>query len=367
MFRNLLASTAIATLVATGALAQTTDVPGTAPSAAPTDQPIEQTIRAEGHLASNIIGQSVYNGTGDDAQNIGKVNDVILDKEGNAEAIVVGVGGFLGIGQKEVALEYDLAEWAEVDGSRWLVVETTADALKAQEAFDRSAYRPMPADADVAETKPATKEDLANAPAQPEDGETAVAPTDDTGEMATAPEQPAEGTNGSGDMAAAPEQPTAGPDDSGDMAAAPEQPAGEAESTDQAAEAPAPDSGTGTDEMTTGAIDRSTLDKMPVDQLSASNMTGTTVYGANDEDVGEIGDVIVNQDGKIDAIIIDVGGFLGVGEKEVAIGMDNLAFMSDGEKLYLYTELTKEQLEQQPAYDEATYAEKRDEMRMQVQ
>ena len=45
--------------------------------------------------------------------------------------------------------------------------------------------------------------------------------------------------------------------------------------------------------------------------------------------VGEIGDVVLTADGKIDAYIIDVGGFLGVGEKEVAIGSDNLAFMTD--------------------------------------
>ena len=45
-------------------------------------------------------------------------------------------------------------------------------------------------------------------------------------------------------------------------------------------------------------------------------------------------------------MIIDVGGFLGIGEKEVAVGSDNLAFMTDkdGNK-YLYTTFTKEQLE----------------------
>ena len=62
---------------------------------------------------------------------------------------------------------------------------------------------------------------------------------------------------------------------------------------------------------------------------------------------------MLTQDSKVDAVIIDVGGFLGIGEKEVAVGMDNLAFMTDKDgKKYLYTNFTKEQLDAQPAYDD---------------
>lgn len=181
MIRNLLATTAIAAFVATGAMAQTTTAPTTTdPGMAAPAQPEQPKVKhAEGHLASELLGMSVYNGTSDDAQNIGKVSDLVLDK-GQVKAIVVGVGGFLGIGQKDVALEYNLVEWAKRDdGDEWLVVETTADALKAQPEFDAAAYKPMPADADVSETKPATKEDLANAP-KPEAGA-----TDDQGTAAT--------------------------------------------------------------------------------------------------------------------------------------------------------------------------------------
>ncbi|WP_367781379.1 PRC-barrel domain-containing protein [Mesorhizobium marinum] len=107
---------------------------------------------------------------------------------------------------------------------------------------------------------------------------------------------------------------------------------------------------------------------MPAAEVRAEEMIGTTVYGADDANVGEIGDVLLSGDGKVDAYIIDVGGFLGIGEKEVAVGSDNLAFMIDdaGHK-YLYTNFSKEQLEAAPAYDESTYAEKRDEQRMMVQ
>src|SRR5690606_20705283 len=174
---------------------------------APAEQAAPMVKHAKGHLASELIGKRVYNGTGADAKNIGSVSDLVLDEQGAVQAIVVGVGGFLGIGQKEVAHEYDLAKWGERDGEEWLIVETTADALKAQQEFDRAAYEPMPADADVAETKPATAEDLAKAP-KPEEGEAA-----DDSASAPADDQSATG------MAAAPTDDTTAPAD--DTAAAP--------------------------------------------------------------------------------------------------------------------------------------------------
>ncbi|TIU28302.1 MAG: PRC-barrel domain containing protein, partial [Mesorhizobium sp.] len=70
MIRTLFATTALATLVATGAFAQTA-MPAQ-PPAAENPAPV---IRSDGALMTNIIGESVYNGTGDDAQDIGKVDD----------------------------------------------------------------------------------------------------------------------------------------------------------------------------------------------------------------------------------------------------------------------------------------------------
>jgi len=377
MIRTLLATTAIATLIATGAVAQTTTTPPADPSATGAAQE-PMTIHAEGHLASNLIGEAVYNGTGEEAENIGDVTDLVINPDGNVEAIVVGVGGFLGIGQKEVALEYDLAEWSEQpDGERWLVVETTEDALRAQEEFDRSAYEPMPSDAEVSETEPATQEDLANAPTDQEGesadgaggmtgGTMATAPaTDQTEDTAEAPADDAGETS----TATAPADDQAGGAAGGAVATVPDS----ADSTDNNQQAAQTDqAGTGeeaaTDQMQTGAIDRSTLQEATGDQLSADKLTGTTVYGANEENIGEINDVVLTPEGQVDAVVIDVGGFLGVGEKQVAVGMDNLAFMTDeDDELYLFTEFTKEQLEAQPAYDESSYAENRDQMRLQAQ
>ena len=288
----------------TAAPATSTETAQNAP-AEPVDMnaaPAEPVKRAEGNLATNIIGEKVYNGGGDDAQNIGDVNDIVLMKDGKAQSLIIGVGGFLGLGEKNVAYDFDKAQWAEKNGDRWLVAQTTKEQLEAQPAFDRKAYDPAPATT------------AANAPAE------------------TAPAQ------------------TAAP--------AP---------ADKTAEAPAvvtPDA-KAADPTETAAIDKSTLTEMPVGEIRGEDLKGTTVYGANDVKVGEIGDVVLAPDKKTDAVIVDVGGFLGIGEKEVAVGMDNLKFMTDKDgKKYLYTTFTKEQLEAQAAYDKASYAEKRDQQRL---
>jgi predicted outer membrane protein len=106
----------------------------------------------------------------------------------------------------------------------------------------------------------------------------------------------------------------------------------------------------------------------PVDaaEISADNLIDTTVYGAGDENLGEIGDVILAKDGgdgKIDAVVIDVGGFLGIGEKSVAIAFDNLEIMRDENgAYYIYSKFSREQLEAATAYDEGTFEQDRDRM-----
>lgn len=307
MIRNLLATTAIAAFLTTGAYAQEATTPApAAPEAPAAESAAPDVIKADGNLATNIIGETVYNGVGDDAENIGNVSDIIIGPEGNIESVVIGVGGFLGIGQKNVALDYSDVDWAERDGDRWIVIPTTKEALQAQPEFDRRAYDPAPTAA-------------AGDPAAPATDTTADAPA-----ATPAPVAPAEDS--------------------------------------AATEAPATQ---GADDTQTAAIDRSTLTEIPSGEVRSDDLVGTTVYGADDANVGKIGDVVLSSDGQVDSIIMDVGGFLGIGAKEVAVGMDNLAFMqdTDGNK-YLYTQFTKEQLEAQPAYDEGSYAEQREQQRL---
>ncbi len=64
----------------------------------------------------------------------------------------------------------------------------------------------------------------------------------------------------------------------------------------------------------------------PQTQFRASKLIGTPVTGANNESIGEINDVLMDQNGRAHAVIIGVGGFLGIGEKDVAIPMTALQF-----------------------------------------
>ncbi len=337
MIRKLLATTAIATVIATGAFAQsgtTTTDPAATP--APAEAPAEAAVApADGQLASNLIGETVYNGTGDDAETIGKVNDLVMSDSGQIESIIVGVGGFLGIGEKNVALSYNEVDWAERDGDRWIVVATTADALKELPTFDRRAYDVAPAAGTTPEgTAPAT----GNAPAATGG---AMAPADGT---TTAP---ADGATPAPATDAAP----------ADGAATDTAPAADTTTAAPAADTDAAD--------TDAAVDRTTLTAIPAEELTSENLEGTTVYGADDANVGDIGDIVMTADGKVDAVIIDVGGFLGIGEKPVAVGFDDLEFMQDEDNnRYLYTNFTKEQLEAQPEYNADTWENERDQQRL---
>ena len=60
--------------------------------------------------ASKLVGVSIY---GPNDESIGKVDEVIVDSSGATKAVVIGVGGFLGMGKKDVALPFSQVKWSE--------------------------------------------------------------------------------------------------------------------------------------------------------------------------------------------------------------------------------------------------------------
>jgi predicted outer membrane protein len=117
----------------------------------------------------------------------------------------------------------------------------------------------------------------------------------------------------------------------------------------------------------TGAKSRSEgLKPVEIAAVSSDALVGATVYGADDENVGEVSELIVSESGtkgQVDAVVIDVGGFLGIGEKPVAIEFKGLQIMADASnKYYIYSKFTREQLENAPEYDKATFKDNRDRM-----
>jgi sporulation protein YlmC with PRC-barrel domain len=66
---------------------------------------------------------------------IGEISDVLVNKEGKIEAFIVSVGGFLGIGEKDVAVPFNAVGATERDGKKYLTMNTTKDALKSAHGF----------------------------------------------------------------------------------------------------------------------------------------------------------------------------------------------------------------------------------------
>src|SRR3954467_10335869 len=90
-------------LLATAAFAQTptatTDRANMAPAAASDSSSFQGSWRA-----SKLVGLNVYN---DKNESLGSINDLLTDKSGNIKAVVIGVGGFLGVGEHLVAVPLD--------------------------------------------------------------------------------------------------------------------------------------------------------------------------------------------------------------------------------------------------------------------
>ena len=84
---------------------------------------------------------------------------------------------------------------------------------------------------------------------------------------------------------------------------------------------------------------------LPADSATVTHWYKQSVYDPADNKIGEIMDVLVTREGKIDALIVGVGGFLGMGEKDVAVPFNAVQVTSkNNNKNYLVMHATKDQL-----------------------
>lgn len=150
MFKTLSLSAATVALLATGALAQTTAPSTTEPATPPAvTQPAPNTGSAtstttttqtqsinflssmsqEEMLASELSGLEVRNAAGED---LGDLNDIVMDKAGKPQVAIIGVGGFLGLGEKDVGVPFDALTLApSSDGKTVARLDVTKEALTA--------------------------------------------------------------------------------------------------------------------------------------------------------------------------------------------------------------------------------------------
>jgi sporulation protein YlmC with PRC-barrel domain len=350
MIRNLLTTTALVTaLLAGGAFAQDATAPAATNTAGPSDLLNQgyDIIDTDG-LASKLIGFPVYTSAAADAERLGEINDIVLNQEGQVAAVILGVGGFLGVGEKNVAVAYTDLDWVQAeDDSERIVLETTKEALNAapavelvdDEPMDTAAATPAPAENAPAADQPAGNEAMETAAANDAADAPADADADATDDTAVA-------------QAPATDADADGTDDNLETGAIANQPATE------------PGAAT-----TMEPLDRQGLVDFDELTLTAEDLIGTNVYGPNDEHIGVIGDFVFGEDGKaIDAVIIDFGGFLGIGTKEVAVAFDNLNFLADeqGGNRALVLNVTREQMEQAVAFNRDTYPAERETQRLTV-
>lgn len=263
---------------------------GTATNAAnpPADAANPPATMAQNNAANPPATTAQNNAVPNNQDRIGDINNLVVAKDGSIEAVIIGVGGFLGMGEKNVAVPFHSLTWStDADGKRMAYLDTTEQQLKNAPSFDVSALEQNRQGA-PGTANPANTQTAANAPAA---GQNAAVGTANDG-------------------------------------------------------APAVDS----------------------TKISANELMNTTVYDAQNQNVGNVGDVIMTKDGKIDAIVVDIGGFLGIGEKPVAIAFEDLNIQKDQNgKLALHTGFTKQQLDNAPQYNKDTYAQQRDQMRLHTQ
>ena len=161
MLKRLMLTTAVSAAVATAAFAQSSSPPSSSSDApaAKTESSSSPAAKSEGSgkmnfgssqnpdqwLASKFKGTDVV---GSDNEKIGDVSDILFDKSGKVDAIIISVGGFLGVGAKEVALapsSFDVVPGQNGAADK-LKLSATKDQLKDAQNFaryePRRAHRP---------------------------------------------------------------------------------------------------------------------------------------------------------------------------------------------------------------------------------
>jgi sporulation protein YlmC with PRC-barrel domain len=159
---------AFLTCGAVAAYAQT--APPTAPSPsgapAPAATPAERTVstgdfNVSGDMsASALIGTKVRN---DKKEAIGKIDDIYIDKEAQLKVVVISVGGFLGVGSKDVAVKWSDLTFGQDETSLMITTSLTKDALMALPDYTK-AERRKTVPAETAAAPPARPAKPATAP-----------------------------------------------------------------------------------------------------------------------------------------------------------------------------------------------------------
>src|SRR5215468_4551008 len=84
--------------------------------------------------------------------------------------------------------------------------------------------------------------------------------------------------------------------------------------------------------------------------MAAGALIGTKVRNADKESIGKVDEIYLDKDAKVTVVVISVGGFLGVGSKDVGVKWSDLTFGKEGTSVVLTTSLSKDALMALPDY-----------------
>lgn len=318
------------------------------------------------YTASDLMGERVYAveqefemgmpvpaGTAAEWDDIGEIGDFVIGVDGTLDAVILDIGGFLGIGERNVAVQWSALQPVIEDDDPndvFLVVNASRAMLEGAPEVERVAEpvdmametgtgATMTGDETVVMAEGTEVEEI---PAQ--DVEVVEAETMEATEEAEVVTQTVEV-----ESEAEPVE--------GEVVVVEDDAEVVDEGTLEVVEEPTPDpaatrlAGDRT-MLRTPAFERDGFETVMMDEFTSEDMTGMRLYSATDEDIGEIKDLIMAEDGQsIERVVLDVGGFLGLGEHQVAVTLDELQIMRDPNGLNrAYIDATQEELEAQPEY-----------------
>ncbi len=315
--KRIMMTTAVGLLMAAPAMAQTTtEVPQTAQTAGGgmNDEMFLSGAQEGDIYGSDLLGKRLYasetqfdEGSSYAAEqraewdDVGEISDMLISQDGQIQAVLLDIGGFLGIGERTVAVQMDDLNFIRDQGSpndMFVAISGTRETLESAPEYRRD---------DAMDASVTTEQTMAEGSELEADSEvTGLTTEPDTDMDDIATDEPVADVTGG---ALPPSRPAMVVDGYKDM---------------------------------------------EPEALTAEALEDAEVYSVNDEDIGEVSELVIDTDGRITQAVVNVGGFLGIGEKAVALTMDEIQIVrSDaGDDVRVYVDTTKEALEGRPEYVE---------------
>lgn len=273
----------------------------------------------------------------DNWEDIGEIGDVVMTQDGEVRGIILDVGGFLGFGTHTVMVQTDDlffvtetdAEGGEGDFS--VVIAMSQDQLESLPEWDAEQLQTG------FEMSGSYQQDTGMTDSDMEDtGMSDTAMTDaDMAEESNADGTDDDTDNATTSMAADTETETM------------------ADADEPMAETVAPANQADTMDNTGADVFGGDYAMLETEERTADRLMGANVHEANGEDIGNVNDVVLDGDQNVTGLLVDVGGFLGIGSHTVNLPIDQaqIGWSESSDEVRVQVSMTAEELEAMPEHD----------------